>query len=103
MAADAKGNIYAAPRNSRRIQVFDGEGTRLREIKIDVPFDPNARTAIGKKPDLSTYLETGGSFAPGAPAALSITPPPNQALYSSDSYPGRIATLRLDGEALGRL
>src|SRR5258708_14694234 len=100
MAADAKGNIYAAPRNSRRIQVFDGEGTLKREIKIDVPFDPNARTAIGKKPDLSTYMETGGSFAPGAPWALCITPPPTQVLYSSDSYPRRIYKLRLDGNVL---
>ena len=103
IAADAQGNIYVGDRNNRRIQVFDGEGTLKREIKIDVPFDPNARTAIGNKPDLSTYLQTGGSMAPGAPWALCITPPPNQVLYSSDSYPGRIYKLSLDGKVLGVL
>jgi len=103
IAADAQGSIYVGDRNNRRIQVFDGEGMLKREIKIDVPFDPNARTAIGKKPDLSTYMETGGSFAPGAPWALCITPPPNQVLYSSDSYPGRIYKLSLDGKVLGVL
>ena len=103
IAADAEGNIYVGDRNNRRIQVFDGEGALKREIKIDVPFDPAARTAIGAKPDLSTYLQTGGSFAPGAPWALCITPPPNQVLYSSDSYPGRIYKLSLDGKVLGVL
>jgi hypothetical protein len=43
IAADAKGNIYVADRGNRRIQVFDGEGRVLREIRIDVPFPPDAR------------------------------------------------------------
>jgi sugar lactone lactonase YvrE len=103
IAADAKGNIYAADRNNRRIQVFDTEGNYLREIKIDVPFDENAKPAIGNKPDLTNYLQSGGSFTPGAPWAICITPPPNQVLYSSDSYPGRIYKLSLEGNVLGVL
>jgi DNA-binding beta-propeller fold protein YncE len=103
IASDAQGNIYVADRNNRRIQVFDGEGALKREIKIDVPFDPASRTAIGNKPDLSTYLQNGGSMTPGAPWAICITPPPNQVLYSSDSYPGRIYKLSLDGKVLGVL
>jgi hypothetical protein len=103
IASDAQGNIYVGDRNNRRIQVFDGDGTFKREIKIDVPFDENAKPAIGNKPDLTNYLQTGGSFAPGAPWALCITPGPNQVLYSSDSYPGRIYKLSLDGKVLGYL
>src|SRR6266849_1762904 len=103
IAADAQGNIYVGDRNNRRIQVFDPDGNFKREIKIDVPFSENARPAIGNKPDLSTYLKTGGSQTPGAPWALCITPPPNQVLYSSDSFPGRIYKLSLDGKVLGVL
>jgi sugar lactone lactonase YvrE len=103
IAADAKGNIYVGDRNNRRIQVFDGDGNFQREMKIEVPFDENAKPAIGNKPDLTNYKQTGGSFAPGAPWALCITPPPNQVLYSSDSYPGRIYKLSLDGKVLGVL
>ncbi len=103
IAADAQGNIYVGDRNNRRIQVFDGDGKLLREIKIDVPPPSNARAAIGNRPDLSTYLQTGGSMTPGAPWALCITPGPNQVLYSSDSYPGRIYKLSLDGKVLGML
>src|SRR5262245_4074463 len=103
IASDAQGNIYVGDRNNRRIQVFDHDGNFQREIKINVPFDENAKPVIGNKPDLSTYLQTGGSFAPGAPWAICITPPPNQVLYSSDSYPGRIYKLSLDGKVLGVL
>src|SRR5213083_1251414 len=52
IAADARGNIYVADRGNRRIQVFDGDGALLREIRIDVPYDPAARPAIGNRPDL---------------------------------------------------
>src|SRR5262252_8973121 len=51
IAADAAGNIYVADRANRRIQVFDGEGKVQRIIAIDVPFDHNARPAIGNKPN----------------------------------------------------
>ncbi len=101
LAVDAGGNVYVADRGNRRIQVFDGEGKFLRQIVIDVPFDPNARPAIGNKPQLPI---TGNQvMAPGAPWAICITPPPNQVLYSSDSYPGRIYKLTLDGKVLGVL
>ena len=39
IAADAQGNLYVADRGNRRIQVFDGEGNVLREIRIDVPVE----------------------------------------------------------------
>jgi hypothetical protein len=109
IAADAKGNIYVADRGNRRIQVFDGEGTFQREIRIDVPFDRSARPAIGSVPDVAK-LEAAGSpltMAPGAPWALCITPAStsstNQVLYASDAYPGRVYKLSLEGKVLGVL
>jgi DNA-binding beta-propeller fold protein YncE len=96
IAVDAQGHVYVADRGNRRIQVFDGEGKRLREITIDVPVDLNARPAIGNKPTATT-----GSMAPGAPWAICITPGPNQVLFSADGYPGRIYKLTLDGKVLG--
>jgi DNA-binding beta-propeller fold protein YncE len=98
IAVDAQGRVYVADRGNRRIQVFDSEGTFLRQITIDVPAGPNARPAIGNKPNATT-----GAMAPGAPWAICITPPPNQMLFSSDGYPGRIYKLSLDGKVVGVL
>jgi sugar lactone lactonase YvrE len=103
IAADAKGNIYVADRANRRIQVFDGEGKLENIIKIDVPYDANTQPAIGNKVDLSKCSTEGGTFCPGAPWSLCITPPPNQVLYAADSHPGRIYKLTLDGKVLGVL
>jgi DNA-binding beta-propeller fold protein YncE len=100
IAADAQGNIYVADRFNRRIQVFDSEGKFLRALTIDVPFDHTARPAIGNKPDPEA---TKGTFAPGAPWTVCITPPPNQVLFTSDAYPGRLYKLSLDGKVLGVL
>jgi DNA-binding beta-propeller fold protein YncE len=98
LAVDAGGSIYVADRGNRRIQVFDGEGKFLRQITIDVPVDPDARPAIGNK-----RVQITGSRAPGAPWAICITPGPNQVLFSSDGFPGRIYKLSLDGKVLGVL
>jgi DNA-binding beta-propeller fold protein YncE len=99
IAADAQGNVYVADRGNRRIQVFDGDGKFLRQFSIDVPVDPNARPAIGNKPASNVT----GTMAPGAPWAICITPGPNQFLYSSDAYPGRVYKLTLDGKVVGVL
>jgi DNA-binding beta-propeller fold protein YncE len=72
IATDARGNVYVGDRENNRIQVFDGEGNFLKEW-----------TTVG------------------APWAICITPGPKQVLYSSDSVPGRIYKLDLDGNILG--
>jgi len=100
IAADAKGNIYVADRGNGRIQVLDQNGNFEREIKINVPFDyDKASAAIGNKPG----PDAKGTMAPGSPWALCITPGPHQVLYASDSFPGRIYKLSLDGKVLGVL
>ena len=56
-------------------------------------------------PDVAK-LEAAGSpltMAPGAPWTVCITPGPNQVLYTSDAYPGRIYKLSLEGKVLGVL
>jgi len=105
ITADAKGNIYVADRGNRRIQVFDGEGTYLREFTIDVPYDPKAQPAIGNLPDVAKIEASGNpkTMLPGSPWAVCITPGPNQVLYTSDAFPGRVYKLSLEGKVLGVL
>jgi len=101
IAVDAQDQVYVADRGNRRIQVFDSEGKFLRQITIDIPFDPNASPAIGNKPLLP--IRGSQTMAPGSPWTICITPPPHQVLFSSDAYPGRIYKLTLEGRVLGVL
>ncbi len=73
IAVDAKGNVYVADRGNRRIQVFDGEGNFLRQITIDVPAPPNARSAIGSRPTATT-----GTMAPALPGRFASRPVPTR-------------------------
>ena len=100
IASDAQDNIYVADRFNRRIQVFDPDGRFLRAMTIDVPFDRATKPVIGNalNPDA-----TSGTFAPGAPWAICITPGPHQVLYAADAYPGRIYKMTLDGQVLGTI
>jgi DNA-binding beta-propeller fold protein YncE len=99
IAADARGNIYVADRGNRRIQVFDGDGKQVREIKIDVPVPPGLKDWFGTVPSPEAAMNQSG-----APWAICITPGPGtQYLYSSDAYPGRLYKLSLDGKVLGML
>jgi len=101
IAVDASNNVYVADRSNRRIQVFDGDGNFLRQFSIDVPVPPDARPAIGNMPNEAAIA--AGTFAPGSPWAICISPAPNQVLYSADAWPGRIYKLTLDGKLLGML
>ena len=103
IASDANDNIYVADRGNRRIEVFDTSGKFLRQITIDVPYDENAKPAIGNKPSLPFPPGTTQTMAPGAPWTVCITPGPHQVLYASDAYPGRIYKMTLEGKVLGVL
>lgn len=104
LAVDTKNNIYVADRGNRRIQVFNNDGTYIREFTIDVPVPAGARPAIGNPisgSDSPTLPGGNLSMAPGAPDALCITPGPNQVLYAADLFPGRLYKLTLEGKVLG--
>jgi DNA-binding beta-propeller fold protein YncE len=72
IATDAKGNVYVGDRENNRIQVFDNNGNFLKQW-----------TNVG------------------APWSICITPGPKQVLYTSDSTPGRIYKMDLNGNILG--
>jgi DNA-binding beta-propeller fold protein YncE len=80
IVVDAQGNVYVADGGNKRIQVFDNNGNFKAQ-----------------------YTNVG------TPAALCITPGPNQILYSSNSNPpedfdvaGEIYKMKLDGTVLGK-
>ena len=103
IAIDANDNVYVADRGNRRIQVFDTGGKFLRQITIDVPFDPATKPVIGAMPNQNPPVGTPQTFVAGSPWTICITPGPNQVLYASDSYPGRVYKMTLDGKVLGVL
>ena len=97
IASDAKGNVYVGDRSNRRIQVFDGEGTFLKQFTIDVPFTKEPNVLVGAPPGPNSLAVSG------APWAMCITPGPTQYLYVADAVPGRIYKLTLEGTVLGVL
>ena len=104
IASDRAHNIYVADRGNGRIQVFDTAGKLLRTIRIEVPAPRGAQPAIGNPlPDEVYAPGAVWTQRPGAPWTLCITPGPTQYLYVSDSFPGRIYKLSLDGRVLGWL
>ncbi len=79
IAVDSAGKVYVTDTGNKRIQVFDGDGKYLSEIK-----------------------------GVGAPMAACISPGPHQYLYVSNSNPedsmdgGEIYKLELDGKIVGK-
>lgn len=105
IAVDAKDQVYVADRANARIQVFDSDGKFLRQIVLDVKAPPGAQPALGYQapPPPNAPPGTNLTYKPGAPAAICITPGPNQVMFVSDLYPGRVYKMTLDGKILGML
>jgi DNA-binding beta-propeller fold protein YncE len=101
IAVDAQNRIYVADRTNRRIQVFNTKGEFIRQIHMDIAYDPNTYVAIGDRPTGNALLS--GNMAPGSPWAVAISPGPKQYLFAADAYPGRIYKMTLDGEVVGVL
>ena len=94
MQVDRQGNVYAADRGNRRIQVFDKDGNFLRFIHLNVPYDKKRQPVLGN-PTPNRPDET-------APWTLCITTNgPTQYLFAADAEPGRLYKLTLDGKILG--
>ena len=100
IAADAQGQYLC-----RRPRQRPHPGVRHRG---QVPPPDQYRRAVrsqhsSRRSATSRPRTCKGTFAPGSPWTVCITPPPHQVLYTSDAYPGRIYKLTLDGKVLGVL
>ena len=107
IAIDAHDNVYVGDRGNGRIQVFDTSGKLLRILdqasKVPLPTDINA---IRQPPAPGAAPSANKTIAPGAPWAICISPPNKdgeQFLFSSDSYPGSIYKMKLDGTVVGTI
>ena len=101
IGVDAQDNVYVADRSNRRIQVFDGNGTFLRQMTVDVPVPQDAYEIIGNKPADPMAASVPPLLKPGAPWAICISPPPHQYLFTADAFPGRVYKMTLDGTIVG--
>ena len=75
--------------------MFDKDGTFLRVILLNAPYDKTRHPVLGNLPARPSD-ET-------AAWTLCITPTATQYLYASDVEPGRVYKLTLDGKIVGML
>ena len=103
IAIDYQNRIYVADRANGRLQVFDTDGTFLKEIIIDVPAPAGAKPMLGyqQPPPPNASAGTILTYRPGAPAAICIPPGRSNVIFVGDLYPARIYKLNLDGKVLG--
>ena len=98
IAVSPKQEVFVGDRGNNRIQVFDTNGTFIRQFGVaDVPVPADAKPAIG----LIRLPANGPRTATGFPDALCMTPGPNPVLFAVDLEPGRLYKLSLDGKVLG--
>ena len=120
VAFDSKGDIFVTDGYvNSRVMKYDNFGDKLKEwgtrgtapgqfhTPHTVVVDANDRLYVGDRENNRIQVfDTDGNFITqwtnvGAPWALCITPPPHQVIYSSDSRPGHIYKLDLNGNILG--
>lgn len=93
---DGHDNIYVGDRGNRRVQVFDTDGSFLRQWTVDVAPDFNTRAVNGSTPP------PGSNQGVGAPNSLCIPPNQNAVMFLGEStWPGRVFKLGLDGRVIG--
>lgn len=92
---DRQNNVYVADRNNRRIQVFDRDGNFKRFLFLNAVYDKKRQPVLGNvNPNAPDETQ---------PWTICLTNTPTQYLYTSDSEPGRIYKMTLDGKILGVL
>jgi hypothetical protein len=92
---DRQNKVYVADRQNRRIQVFDRDGNFERFIFLNAPYDKSRHPVLGN--------QTANPPDETQPWTICITGGPTQYLYTSDSEPGRIYKLTLEGKIVGTL
>ena len=91
---DRQNNVYVADRGNRRIQVFDRDGNFQRFILLNAPYDKTRHPVLGNPRPESARRDAAVDDLHHARARP-------QYLYTSDSEPGRIYKLTLDGKIVG--
>ena len=81
--------------------MFDSDGKFLRTIHIDIPPPPDAQPAIGNKPNLTNYLQTGGTMTPGAPGRSASRRRRTRCFTSPTLSRAASTSSALDGKVLG--
>jgi hypothetical protein len=95
IGVDRQNNVYVADRNNRRIQVFDRDGTFKRFMVLNATYDKSRHPVLGPvNPNAPDETQ---------PWTICLSGGPTQYLYTSDSEPGRIYKLTLDGKIAGVL
>ena len=97
IAVDARGR-----RLCRRPQQPPHSGFRRRR-RLSAPVHDRRPRAARTQSRRSATCQTkptlaAGTFAPGSPWAICFSPPPDQVLYVSDAFPGRIYKLTPRGQ-----
>jgi len=120
IAWDAQGNSYVSDGyNNSRVAKFDKDGNWVKawgtrgtepgqfHTPHTIVTDPSGKVYVGDRENNRIQIFNGdGEFLKqwtnvGAPWAMCITNGPKPVIYSSDSIPGRIYKLDLDGKILG--